>query len=177
MVATKNWNLNDASVILSPIYRYELDFPTAVPFPYHPYYDEVTCGLPADSSTKKIIPTDNGTRIMPNKEYDLCILSGFGRGYTELDKHTCPPGYFTCEEYWSNLYDWHAKVQLWWDAMVIGWSTGCCELEFPLQPGIMTTTEEIIFDLTEPPPPPPTLQEQQEKFLKDVTDKSQRVLH
>lgn len=173
-MATKNWT--DTSLILSPIYRYNLDFPTAVPFPYHPYYDEVTCGLPTNPSTNKIVPTGNGTRIMPNKEYDLCILSGIGRGYTDLDRHTCPPGYFICEQHWNNIHDWNAKVQMWWDAMVIGWSTTCCELKFPLQQGLVTTTEDIdLDDKTEPPPPPPSLQEQQEKFLKDVTTKSQKV--
>lgn len=63
MIATTDHSTRFDS-ILSPIFNYvTLDSPSAVPTPYHPFYDNVTCGLGSgDSYTNNIQMIDSGLR-------------------------------------------------------------------------------------------------------------------
>lgn len=87
MMATNDFTVVD--YVLSPIYRFEnLESESAVPSPYHPYHDTIKCDA---GSGIKVVSED--MRIMPNKDYDDCVLgSGSTPGLPGLDKDKCPPG-------------------------------------------------------------------------------------
>lgn len=149
--------------ILSPLFRYNLEKASAVPTPYHPYHDKVTCSPRKDGTLGVFV---DGSRIMPNKQYDECILHGTGKDQF-LEDHTCPPGQLYCDMNWNSATGWKNERELWWKEFVIRpTGSACCNLEFPL----------FKTDVDIPPDPPaPTLQEKQESYLKEVILRSEKV--
>lgn len=113
----------------------------------------------------------NFARIIPNPSYDKCVLNP-PVNTDSFTRDSCPPGPFKCkstggQKLWSTARGWKIATDKWMKELVMEPVTKCCQVNFPLgereAPGTATTTPE------------PTLQEKQEKFLKDVTIRTQKV--
>lgn len=95
---------------------------------------------------------------------------------------SCPPGPFKCkndgkDRIWTSAAGWKIVTKDWWEILVNDPLKKCCEVEFPLKggpPPIPTTTTKTTTPTTTTPEP--TLQQKQEKFLKDVTIRSEKVV-